>query len=254
MRAVGAVDEMDCDDQDDTMLKEYLSVLFTDEVAAPVSTVSSYMVQLDTPFLSQYFRNGRRNLQCFPACSSFGDFYKMKMNNLQHSTPGVCRSPVYCSITLLNISLQDHAMIILGRFERVPTSEVTGAPLNLSAPEDLTATAFDALCLESYEAIEIDDSRKNVSASPGRINSKFSVYFLPDVWKIDLPLRKKRKASRTAPAQTYPYCFRVSIYTQVLQNGQAHYKCTAHCASPPFELYSTRTIDRARRSSSTSSA
>ncbi|GLD98257.1 hypothetical protein PINS_up006954 [Pythium insidiosum] len=97
-------------------------------------------------------------------------------------------------------------------------------------------------------------------------------------------LKKKRKATRSAPAQTFPFCFRLFVYVRVkrgsvgsndrtnptenaptkpttatssppaeISDDDVLYRCVAATASSFFELYSTRTVDRVKRKYWTSS-
>lgn len=303
-----------------------------------------------------YWKNGRKNLQCFPACPEHNDFYSMKMNNRKHSSVGVCRGPVYCHViakaaqslrlgvttgngggseasgslpgssvssssslssrrsgmasnihascaaTLPSIPSGQHMkyehgvgasgsggsaqeLFVLGRFERVPQRDNTDLVEELGDPPEFSSSvAFEQFRYSCFQAVEMKERRtrlgatsssdrenlphksKNENASPSAnpVNEdatstttatsdsngdgaplvRSTWFFLPDVWKVQPMLKKKRKATRSAPAQTFPFCFRVFVYTA---DGSGGYTCVSSAVSSFFELYSTRTVDRVKR-------
>ncbi|CAI5704955.1 unnamed protein product [Peronospora farinosa] len=271
--------------------------LMTEEVMAvpttsPVALNQSSKIQLLTALNNCYWKNGRKNLQCFPSCPEHHDFYSMKMNNRKHSSVGVCRGPVYChaftkaSEFLPATSTQQmkresgmgvpcggssaREIFVLGRFERVPQQESTNLLEDLSAPPSFpNAALFEQFQFTCFQAVEMEERRVLLPKSPhdpsteafdspkstsglsgslahaqnGFIRSTW--FFLPDVWKVQPMLKKKRKATRSAPAQTFPFCFRIFIYTRSIDGPD--YSCIANTASTFFELFSTRTVDRVKR-------
>uniref|UniRef100_M4BQB5 Uncharacterized protein n=1 Tax=Hyaloperonospora arabidopsidis (strain Emoy2) TaxID=559515 RepID=M4BQB5_HYAAE len=255
-------------------------------------TNQSAKVQLLTALNDCYWKNGRKNLQCFPSCPEHHDFYSMKMNNRKHSSVGVCRGPVYChaftnaSEFLPAASTQQmkrnsdmggscrgsnaREVFVLGRFERVPQQESTNLLEELNVPPSFpNAAVFEQFRFTCFQAVEMEERRVLLPESPHDPSMKASVsanlssrssdglaftqqqfirstwFFLPDVWKVQPMLKKKRKATRSAPAQTFPFCFRIFIYTRNVDGPG--YSCVANTASTFFELYSTRTVDRVKR-------
>lgn len=274
-------------------------------------------VELVTVLSDCYWKNGRKNLQCFPVCPEHNDFYSMKMNNRKHSSVGVCRGPVYCEVVAdaadgvtfsgsagaveANIIAVDsdsesalppvpfpalrsqrapatpspplpsqhmkyeygvgasgsggsaRELFVLGRFERVPQRDNMDLEGQLGAPPAFGSSAvFEEFRYSCFQAAELEDKRiaGNAGAiSDGRVRSTWC--FLPDVWKVQPTLKKKRKATRSAPAQTFPFCFRVFVYVRAVHGG---YVCVAARASSFFELYSTRTVDRVKRKRSVKSS
>ncbi|KAG7386046.1 hypothetical protein PHYPSEUDO_000714 [Phytophthora pseudosyringae] len=259
----------------------------------PVSPHQSARIHLLTALNDCYWKNGRKNLQCFPSCPEHHDFYSMKMNNRKHSSVGVCRGPVYCHaftdaaefVPAASTQQMKHEprvgipsggsnareLFVLGRFERVPQQDSTNLLEELNAPpsfpnaavfEQFRFTCFQAVEMEerrvllpeaeshdpSKQAPDSSDAKSRSSETIAHSNKRFirsTWFFLPDVWKVQPMLKKKRKATRSAPAQTFPFCFRIFIYTRDL-NGSG-FSCTADTASSFFELYSTRTVDRVKR-------
>lgn len=244
----------------------------------PSSTHPCSKIQLLTALSDCYWKNGRKNLQCFPSCPEHHDFYSMKMNNRKHSSVGVCRGPVYCHAftdaadflpaASTQHMKQEHKMgpsegnkareyYVLGRFERVPQHDTTNLLEELNAPLAFAnAAVFEQFRFTCFQAVEMEERRVFLPPDYSRTTSapapalrkhvlRSTWFFLPDVWKVQPMLKKKRKATRSAPAQTFPFCFRIFIYTRDL-NGPG-YSCIANTASNFFELYSTRTVDRVKR-------
>lgn len=325
--------------------------------ASSSSSSSSFQAELRlvTALNDCYWKNGRKNLQCFPACPEHNDFYSMKMNNRKHSSVGVCRGPVYCQVVakaapsaslmgagggpgasgdskdaagmatrksqrtaamamdctptvtaaaLPSIPSGQHMkyehgvgasgsggssqeLFVLGRFERVPQRDNSDLADELSSPPEFNSSvAFEEFRYGCFQAVEMKERRArfassdrenlphenggtNGSQAPANGasetggNSSSSAtglvcstwFFLPDVWKVQPMLKKKRKATRSAPAQTFPFCFRVFVYTAADRTGTggsggqggSGYTCVSSAVSSFFELYSTRTVDRVKR-------
>ncbi|RLN70831.1 hypothetical protein BBJ28_00015601 [Nothophytophthora sp. Chile5] len=303
------------------------TLMTSKELTSPVGPFSTFntmqqhqlaQIQLLTPLNDCYWKNGRKNLQCFPSCPEHHDFYSMKMNNRKHSSVGVCRGPVYChaftsasdgtqvstsvpssglanGVALARQMKYEHGvgasgsgggaqeLFVLGRFERVPQQETTNLLEELRPPPTFqNAVAFEQFRYTCFQAVEMEERRvllpesssgapqsssgasKSNPTNPKNVTFIASVdkkrvmrstwFFLPDVWKVQPMLKKKRKATRSAPAQTFPFCFRIFIYARDATNRAADadaetsgYSCIAATASSFFELYSTRTVDRVKR-------
>ncbi|KAF1315143.1 hypothetical protein FI667_g16202, partial [Globisporangium splendens] len=327
----------------------------TDKAVLPPPSANFYAeVRLVTVLNDCYWKNGRKNLQCFPVCPEHNDFYSMKMNNRKHSSVGVCRGPVYCHVfakaaeqaapspssssrraavakALMHQSSTDaygsaslpsvpsgqhmkyeygvgasgtggssQELFVLGRFERVPQRDNTDLIEELAPPPVFTSSAaFEEFRYGCFQAVEMQERRttfasmncenfhheNNISsgvpsnpdarASETTASTSSSVpplqctamgddesmvrstwFFLPDVWKVQPMLKKKRKATRSAPAQTFPFCFRVFVYTCLSEFDDSgnntgattgRYTCVSSTVSSFFELYSTRTVDRVKR-------
>jgi hypothetical protein len=250
----------------------------------------SARIQLLTALNDCYWKNGRKNLQCFPSCPEHHDFYSMKMNNRKHSSVGVCRGPVYCHaftdaaefLPAASTQQMKHdgegsasgngarELFVLGRFERVPQQESTNLLEELYAPPTFpSAAVFEQFRYTCFQAVEMEERRvllpeapaeptdlssQGPDSSPMKSGSteggkkriiRSTWFFLPDVWKVQPMLKKKRKATRSAPAQTFPFCFRIFIYSR--DADSPGFSCVADTASSFFELYSTRTVDRVKR-------
>lgn len=263
-------------------------------------------IRMMTALNDCYWKNGRKNLQCFPACPEHNDFYSMKMNNNKHSSVGVCRGPIYCHVftrradassspapSLLfhaperassvqaahsmkftggmgsaSTGGSDHELFVLGRFERVPHRPMDDMDKNLAddldaPPTFSSASEFEKFRFSCFQAVEMEE-RRVIMPQPGARTAtleppttRSTWFFLPDVWKVHPMLKEKRKATRSAPAQTFPFCFRVFVYMRNAaaasasgsrrDSGDIRFSCIAASASSFFELYSTRTVDRVKR-------
>jgi hypothetical protein len=264
-------------------------------VSSLTSSSSHYQAELRilTTLNDRYWKNGRKNLQCFPTCPEHNDFFSMKMNNRKHSSVGVCRGPVYCQLItegIYNIVVssstptssksastnyrlpQGVELYVLGRFERVPQRNDTKMVDHLTPPpkEFTNAQEFECFRSNCFQAVEMEERRSTTTTicnpnsttnssviqehfhkRPQIENSKkiqSTWFFLPDVWKVQPMLKKKRKATRSAPAQTFPFCFRTFVYVRrPCEDNKVVYQCLSIDTSSFFELYSTRTVDRVKR-------
>ncbi|KAF0689639.1 Aste57867_18938 [Aphanomyces stellatus] len=204
--------------------------------AAP--PVQRFHVRLTTSFLPRYWKNGRKNLQCFPFCPEHGDFYEMKIQGKKHASVGVCRTPVNCE---LHCPLWLPRLHVVARFEQIsPGTPVSPPPLLRGMGE------FDAFRQDTFDAVQIG----KCTTVPHGGGCTSTWMFLPDVWKLQPLLRKKRKATRSVPAETFPFYFRVFCFLQSPAdntNPVDWFRCVAECQSSAFELSSTRTADRHRK-------
>nr|CCA23772.1 conserved hypothetical protein [Albugo laibachii Nc14] len=301
--------------------------LIASKALQPSSLPRVCKVQIATKLNKIYWKNGRKNLQCFPACPEHTDFYSMRINNRKHSSVGVCRGPVYCHLfaqtdrkhtkpvlqrasslsssmctpsilplkrmysqgdepfsTLshfqskrdsyvgVNTGGTHQELIVLGRFERVPQQQSLAHPgqkkmefLPLPSPKTrLRSTEFEEFRANCFQAVEMEDHRqqKPTGSDGNTMVTQSTWFFLPDVWKVEPVLKKKRKATRSSPAQTFPFCFRIYIYARnpppcrrretndsALGNPQSSvfYECIGSTHSEFFELFSTRTVDRVKQ-------
>ncbi|KDO24196.1 hypothetical protein SPRG_10625 [Saprolegnia parasitica CBS 223.65] len=191
-------------------------------------------LRLATAFLERYWKNGRKNLQCFPFCPEYHDFYEMKMHNKKHASVGVCRTPVHCTLTAPSTAVPLH---VLGRFEQISPGRQGALPPTFPPPN---GAGFELFQSECFEATEVETKR--VTLPTGFLTTTWM--FLPDVWKVQPLLRKKRKATRAGPAQTFPFYFRVYVY---IKEPCGAMRCQATVLSTAFELFSTRTMDRLKK-------
>ncbi|KAF4321166.1 hypothetical protein BBO99_00004153 [Phytophthora kernoviae] len=155
--------------------------------SSPTARHQSAKIQLLTVLNDCYWKNGRKNLQCFPSCPEHHDFYSMKMNNRKHSSVGVCRGPVYCHAftnaaeffpaSASQLELEQLAgassssgssnnnnvvseLFVLGRFERVPQQESTNLLEELHPPPSFqTAAAFEQFRYNCFQAVEMEERR-----------------------------------------------------------------------------------------------
>ncbi|RHY01059.1 hypothetical protein DYB25_005216 [Aphanomyces astaci] len=206
-----------------------------------------FHLRLTTRFLPRYWKNGRKNLQCFPFCPEHGDFHDMKLQGKKHASIGVCRTPVHCD---LHSPLWLPHVHVIGRIEQISPGVPMETPPLLRGLGEWHAFRHDG-----YDASQLGTS----TSVPGG-GCKSTWMFLPDVWKLQPLLRKKRKATRSTPAETFPFYFRVFCFLQsptaeYLDPHNCHapidtFRCVAECHSTSFELSSTRTVDRHRKAKS----
>ncbi|ETV93148.1 hypothetical protein H310_12757 [Aphanomyces invadans] len=217
----------------------------------PPLDASRFHLRLTTPFLPRYWKNGRKNLQCFPFCPEHGDFHDMKLQGKKHASIGVCRTPVHCEL---------HSPVWLPHIHVIGRIEQISPGCSMETPPVLRGLGeWHAFRQDGYDASQLENG---TSVDGGGCKSTWM--FLPDVWKLQPLLRKKRKATRSMPAETFPFYFRAFCFLQspadcdVPNQPSLHaprtpidtFRCVAECHSTSFELSSTRTVDRHRKAKS----
>ncbi|KAH9128962.1 hypothetical protein AeMF1_000923 [Aphanomyces euteiches] len=176
-------------------------------------------LSIDTIFLRKYFRNDRKNLQCFPYCREHGNYYEAKMNGLEHTGKGVCRAPVKVKV--------HHAtspIVVLARCQR------------RSQPVPIEETITAAQLQEMQNSTWVRGTTSEVTADDT------TVYFLPEVWKFDGELPKKRRVD-DHDVDDMQYCVQVVLF---YNEGQT-FKKVAVNESNPFDIQSTRTLLRQKQ-------
>ena len=73
----------------------------------------------------KYWRNGRRNFQCFPSCKVYGDYSNIKIEELKHHDFmwGKCRGSLFVEVAM-NHPIQREDLLVLARIhslDSVPT-------------------------------------------------------------------------------------------------------------------------------------
>ncbi|OQR97642.1 transmembrane protein [Thraustotheca clavata] len=191
------------------------------------TTVSEFDPQIhvimETVFLRKYFRNDRKNLQCFPYCREHGNYYEAKMQGLEHAGKGVCRAPVKVKITHPTPPMH---MIVLARCQTINRS------LDMDAPLSITSKGLKDL-QQSWTLGNTSETTHHAT----------SIYFLPEVWKFDAELPKKRRIDDN-DTDDLNYVVQVVIYTS--EDGES-YKRDCEVASNGFDIQSTRTLLRQKQ-------
>lgn len=212
---------------------------------ATTATAFPARIEIQTPFLEKYWRNDRKNIQCFPYCPEHGDYYRVRIENLQHRCKGVCRAAVKAQITMPiveNLTLSN--LLVLSRcnstFSRNATTS-TQPSLNLSEMKTLQAVS----------AVGVIDNFVSIEGGQG---VQFDVTFYPDVWKFEFDLPKKRRHIQNAssaavaddldnPGAEFLYFFEIDVF---FSTDKTVFQRMGHCESVNFQIGNTRTLLRQR--------
>ncbi|TMW66202.1 hypothetical protein Poli38472_003967 [Pythium oligandrum] len=199
------------------------------------------LVEVQTPFLEKYWRNDRKNIQCFPYCPEHGDYYRVRIENLQHRGKGVCRAPVKVMVTIpTNQPLAPSGLLLLARcnssFSR---NEVLAAQQYLNA--------LEIKDLQTVSAVGVVDKFGVLSDGSG---VQFEVTFFPDVWKFEFDLPKKRRhtgggaeADFDGAGSEFLYFFEIDVF---YSTDKSTFQRLGHAESLSFQIGNTRTLLRQR--------
>ncbi|CEG35168.1 uncharacterized protein PHALS_13920 [Plasmopara halstedii] len=226
-------------------------------VANPVTAMSfscphyPTVIDIQTKFLDKYWRNDRKNIQCFPRCPEHGDYYRVRIENLQHRCKGVCRAPVRAHVCIpapVSASVTQHGLLVLARcnstFSR--NSNSTEQQL-LSLPE-----------IKALRAVSAVGTVDNFTLDTEGVN--FDVIFHPDVWKFEFDLPKKRRYVQNSNSNVplygadrdidgdlasaeFLYFFEIDVF---YSSDQTHFERLGHMKSKSFQIGNTRTLLRRR--------
>ncbi|RHZ00595.1 hypothetical protein DYB37_012994, partial [Aphanomyces astaci] len=198
------------------------------DAATPQPLASSLIVTMETYFLRKYFRNDRKNLQCFPYCREHGNYFEAKMNGLEHTGKGVCRAPVKAKLFHgSGVQLPPH-VVVLARCQR----KVQPGP---SLPHTLTLSQLTDLQAATWVRGTASDVTE----------ADTTVYFLPEVWKFDGELPKKRRLHDDSDDDDLQYCVHVAVFGSA-DGGSVYTKLTS-AESNVFDIQSTRTLLRQKQ-------
>lgn len=187
---------------------------------------SSAKITFNTSFHAKYWRNDRKNLQCFPVCPEFGDYHTMRINGQRHniSGGGTCSSSV--EAVLNGFEIEPRRLTALSRID-LATSE--GEVTTLRPGMVLSANEFQALVKHCL--------RGRTSPIP---TGGMLLTFKATCWKLSVTLSKKRRP-KDKPDLAPKYCFEV-ICAEQLPDGSM--RIITNCVSHFFHIASTRTLAR----------
>lgn len=204
-------------------------------------------IKIQTKFLHKYWRNDRKNIQCFPYCPEHGDYYRVRIENLQHSGKGVCRAPVkaHIHIPFQAKTIQENAFLILARCNNNHSPSASYGYRQVLSHAEMKV-------LEAASAIGIVHSYTQTHDF-----ISFDVEFLPDVWKFDFELPKKRRHNNESihlPVEKddtqakmngeFVYYFEIDVY--IVDQETLTFQRLGRVESGLFEIASTRTLVRQR--------
>lgn len=211
-----------------------------DVVVSSYSNQAPYAVQINisTGFLPKYWRNDRKNLQCFPVCPEHGNYYVLRMNNLKHVSKGVCRAPVGAQICIYtNDVIDEESFVALARcnarqireFRDIFTQSTLAKPQYHELEKLSTPTKI----------------LKNEQASKDGVQV-FDAHFYPDVWKFECDLPKKRRNAGDESDGSSSECQYFLEIDLFFTADKESYHRTGYVQSSPFQIANTRTLLRQR--------
>ncbi|RHY24023.1 hypothetical protein DYB36_004927 [Aphanomyces astaci] len=201
------------------------------------------VIKVKTSLKNKYWRNGRRNLQCFPSCKVFGDYSQIKIEDLkQHDFMwGKCRGSLIAEVTLNSNATFDD-ILLLGRVHSLE---------NIPVPFD-EAVIRECMIGRVVEPDVMDEMKEQWIQGerlPDFINPSQSVTcyeFKPKVWKYtdDMVHGKcKRRNVR--------YYVQFEAFVPVLSGDRRCFVCIGSGMSSSFEVGSSRVLARQKRKSKT---
>lgn len=214
-------------------------------VTSTASTATAFpaRIEIQTPFLEKYWRNDRKNIQCFPYCPEHGDYYRVRIENLQHRCKGVCRAAVKAQIVIPVMQpLSQSGLMVLSRCNSTfSRNETMSSQLSLNLSEMKTLQAVSAIgVIDNYAPVE------------GGMGAQFDVTFYPDVWKFEFDLPKKRRHVQNAgmmdadldnAGSEFLYFFEIDVFYSL---DKTAFQRMGHCESVNFQIGNTRTLLRQR--------
>ncbi|KAG7400995.1 hypothetical protein PHYBOEH_003585 [Phytophthora boehmeriae] len=220
---------------------------------APPGSPPPAMIEIQTQFLEKYWRNDRKNIQCFPYCPEHGDYYRVRIENLQHRCKGVCRAPVKAHVSIpapAGASVAQHGLLVLARCNSTFSR-------NLALTEQQSLSLSEMKSLQGVSAIGVIDNFAPLDPTLGGV--QFDVTFHPDVWKFEFDLPKKRRhvqssspaisshgaedAGGDTPGAEFLYFFEIDVFHS---REKTAFERLGHMESMNFQIGNTRTLLRQR--------
>jgi hypothetical protein len=182
-----------------------------------------------TRFHPKYWRNDRKNLQCFPVCPEFGDYHSVRINNLKHklSGGGTCGSHVKATLEGAPLEERGGEIVTLSRINIVPPDGARASELQ----GGMVLSAADFALLKKH-------------ALPGQVRraapGSFELTFSAKCWKLTVELSKKRRP-KNQPDLAPNYCFEVVCAVRLADGS---FEVLSSALSSTFHIASTRTLAR----------
>ncbi|EQC33169.1 hypothetical protein SDRG_09155 [Saprolegnia diclina VS20] len=197
------------------------------------------VIKVKTSLKNKYWRNGRRNLQCFPACKVFGDYSQIKIEDLkQHDFMwGKCRGSLIAEVSLNSNATFDD-ILLLGRvhsLENIPVPFEEAVLRECMIGRVVEPDVMDVIKEQWIPGERLPDFINQ--------NTNLACYeFKPKVWKYtdDMVHGKcKRRNVR--------YYVQFEAFVPVLTGDRRCYVCIGSGMSSSFEVGSSRVLARQKR-------
>lgn len=203
------------------------------------------MIKVKTPLKTKYWRNGRRNLQCFPSCKVFGDYSAIKIEDLkQHDFMwGKCRGSIVTEVTLnSNVSFDD--IVILGRvhsLENIPVAFEEAVIRECMLGRMVEPDVMDAMKDQWISGERLPDFVQ-------QDGNTACFEFKPKVWKYTEDMAQGKCKRRNVK-----YYVQFEAFVLVMAGERRYYACIGSGMSTSFEVGSSRVLARQKRKAATNS-
>ncbi|KAE8915263.1 hypothetical protein PF005_g15985 [Phytophthora fragariae] len=211
------------------------------------NTTVDCVIKVKTPLKLKYWRNGRRNLQCFPTCKVFGDYSAIKIEDLkQHDFMwGKCRGSLVTEVTLYNSDIAFDDVVLLGRVHSLE---------NMQVPFE-EAVIRECMLSHTVEMDEMDNMKDQWITGerlPDFVQQSGNVAcfeFKPKVWKYTEDMTQGKCKRRNVK-----YYVQFEAFVQMVAGDRRYYMCIGSGMSTSFEVGSSRVLARQKRKAATSAA
>ncbi|GMF24114.1 unnamed protein product [Phytophthora fragariaefolia] len=209
-------------------------------------TAQEAMIKVKTPLKLKYWRNGRRNLQCFPSCKVFGDYSAIKIEDLkQHDFMwGKCRGSLVTEVTLnSNVTFDD--LVLLGRVHSLENIPV-------AFEEAVIRECMLGRTVETDEMDTMKDQWITGERLPDFVQQDGNVAcfeFKPKVWKYTEDMAQGKCKRRNVK-----YYVQFEAFVQMAAGDRRYYACIGSGMSTSFEVGSSRVLARQKRKAASSAA
>ena len=189
-------------------------------------------------FFPQYWRNDRKNLQCFPLCREYGEYSVGRRAGLEHVRQGPCSEPVTGTLSApagIGEDILDR-LRIFGRFVEARS------PMGASVLDPISQVPLG----DAMEPHMLRDlKRVSCAGQVDRVARDRLDFFVPPSsrgWKFDVPLDRNKKSK----GHTARFAFEVVIVGPGGHSagGGSLQHVYSRARSPEFEITSTRTLTR----------
>lgn len=203
----------------------------------------SAVLRVKTELRPKYWRNGRRNLQCFPLCESFGDYSLIKIDEIRRHDFmwGKCRGKVEVEVWLRDSETPSSKVIVLGRIHMVGLTTLFSEAVLGECRSGQIVSADD------FQLMRKDWMVGELSADHVAKDEKALFTFKPKVWKYSDDMGKKKKSNKTY----VKYYVQFEAFLAVEKEGCLTYHCIGSGSSTGFDVGSSRVLARQKRKAAT---
>ena len=218
-----------------------LNALLDDENAESDFSNKS-CVKFVNQFQHAYWRNNRKNLQCFPSCREHISYDKLVLGRKVHKDSGACHQPVRLKVhaPISLISDWSNSCVIV-KFVELPVAGQTLPP-----PPSALSTA-DLKRMEDDRDISCVcyGTKANSSASVrGARTAEFQLRPPGSKsWHLEFKLTTNKRNRKMQK-----FALQADVYYRPKRSTQKWYLLAPAAISPPFSMGCTRTMERKRDS------